>query len=85
MWDGELINRIRVEVPRYHAAHTSRIVNMLNKLARGDEPLLLIMHEQMHDAIVATVHQYANKRDAEDAANAKQPELLQVKEPVNYE
>ena len=67
-WDAALIDRIRAEVPRYKEAHTLQIINALKKLERGDVPLLQIMHGQMEDAIMATVHQYAMRRDAEDAA-----------------
>ena len=81
MWDAALIDRIKAEVPRYNGAHTMQVVNMLKKLASGDLPTLQIAAGQMDDAVMATVHQYAKMRDAEDAAATDAP-LPGLADPV---
>ena len=77
-WDGALVTRIKEEVPRYKGKVGKHVVNMLNKLERGDVPNIIIQHGQMEGAIMVAVQAYAKMRDEQDAETppAEQPELI---------
>ena len=77
-WDGALVKRIQEEVPRYKGKVGKHVVNMLNKLERGDVLNISIQHGQTEGTILVAVQAYAKMRDEQDAETtpAAQPPLL---------